>query len=155
MKAGLILEIVSGRVTDFAASSAGLTAALSLVIGYLLLGLLCHFSQDWQNYLSAITTLFAFLMVFLLQRAQNKSTEAIHLKLNELIASHNGASNRFLNIEHNTDDELAILRDVHQQLPIEPLESLTQEHIPQSEIILPNSNKLYSPQPSSAESARA
>jgi low affinity Fe/Cu permease len=52
------------------------------------------------------TTIITFLMVFLIQKSQNKDSKAVHLKLNELIASHQGTSNRMVNIEDLSEQEL-------------------------------------------------
>src|SRR5277367_5598164 len=87
-------EALSTWFTKLTASSVGFAFALLLVIACLLLGFYVHFSALWQNVFSVGTAICTFLMVFLLQRAQSKDLLALHIKLNELIASQSGASNR-------------------------------------------------------------
>src|SRR5207247_1034023 len=67
------------------------------------------FSDTWQLIINTGTTVATFLMVFLIQRAQNKDSQAIHLKLNELVAAIKGASNRLINIEGLTEEEIKAL----------------------------------------------
>jgi low affinity Fe/Cu permease len=62
------------------------------------------------------TTIVTFLMVFLIQRAQNKDSRAVHLKLNELVAAIEGASNRLVNVEDLTEEELKTLHDYYRTL---------------------------------------
>src|SRR4029434_9969895 len=62
------------------------------------------------------TTIVTFLMVFLIQRTQNKDALAIHLKLNEIVSAMEGASNRLVDVEDLTEDEIAILHKHYQQL---------------------------------------
>ncbi len=65
-----------------------------------------QFSETWQLVINTATTIVTFLMVFVIQHAQNKDTRAIQLKLNELIAAIEGASNRLIDIEALADREL-------------------------------------------------
>jgi low affinity Fe/Cu permease len=95
-----------------------------------------HFSQRWESIFTICTSIATFLMVFLLQRAQAKDVSAIHIKLNELLASHEGASNRMLNIESSSEAELTAMRMLHDQLPRESMESHSIEHVMPSEIII-------------------
>jgi len=62
------------------------------------------------------TTIVTFLMVFLIQRTQNKDALAIHLKLNEIVAAMEGASNRLIDVEDLTEDEIALLHKHYQKL---------------------------------------
>jgi low affinity Fe/Cu permease len=65
--------------------------------------------DSWQLVINTGTTIITFLMVFLIQRAQNKDSQAIHLKLNELVAAIDGASNRLINVEDLSEQEVQIL----------------------------------------------
>src|SRR3984893_9991700 len=65
-----------------------------------------HYSDTWQLFINTITNLVTFLMVFLIQRAQNKDTMALQLKVNELIAAQKGAHNSMINIESLSETEL-------------------------------------------------
>ena len=76
------------------------------------------------------TTIVTFLMVFLIQKAQNKDSLAIQLKLNELVAAHEFASNRLVNVENMSEDELKIIQKYYAQLSKKTKheESLQQSH---------------------------
>lgn len=89
-------------------SAFGLAFAIILVWG--LTGPLFRFSDTWQLVINTGTTIVTFLMVFLIQRSQNKDSLAIHLKLNEIVAAVEGASNRLIDVESLTEQELNILR---------------------------------------------
>ena len=67
-----------------------------------------HYSENWQLIINTGTTIITFLMVFLIQKAQNKDSMAIQLKLNELVAAHEFASNRLVNIENISEEELKV-----------------------------------------------
>ena len=69
-------------------------------------GPIFHFSEDWQLVINTGTTIITFLMVFLIQQSQNKDSVAVHLKLNELLASHRSASNRMIGIEALDEQDL-------------------------------------------------
>ena len=72
--------------------------------------------DTWQLVINTATTIVTFLMVFLIQRAQNKDSQAIHLKLNELVAAMQGASNRLINVEGLTEEELRALHEHYGKL---------------------------------------
>ena len=73
--------------------------AALVVIAWGLTGRFFHYSDTWQLVINTGTTVVTFLMVFLLQRSQNKESAAMQLKLNELVAAMQGASNRLVNVE--------------------------------------------------------
>ncbi|NCD68017.1 low affinity iron permease family protein [Mucilaginibacter agri] len=87
-------------------SSAAFIIAAVTVIIWAVSGPLFGYSQTWQLVINTGTTIVTFLMVFLIQKSQNKDSKAVHLKLNELLASHEGSSNRMVNIEDLTEAEL-------------------------------------------------
>jgi low affinity Fe/Cu permease len=103
------LEWFSGRATAWAGSSWAFATALALVLGWAASGPLFGFSQTWQLFINTGTTIATFLMVFLIQRAQNKESLAVQIKLNELLASQQGASNRLINAEDFSEDEIQSL----------------------------------------------
>ena len=105
------LERFAQRITDWAGGSLAFVLACALVVGWLVTGPLFHFSNTWQLVINTGTTIVTFLMVFLIQRAQNKESRAIALKLNELIAAKQGASSRLIDVESLSEDELEALRD--------------------------------------------
>lgn len=81
-----------------------------VIITWSLTGPIFNYSNTWQLVINTGTTIVTFIMVFIIQHSQNKETTAIQLKLNELIASNNKASNRLVNIEDLTEDELLTLK---------------------------------------------
>jgi low affinity Fe/Cu permease len=75
-----------------------------------------HYSRTWQMVICTVPTIITFLMVFLIQKFQNKDSLAIQLKLNELVAAHEFASNRLLNVENMTEDELKVIHKYYSKL---------------------------------------
>jgi low affinity Fe/Cu permease len=74
------------------------------------------YSDTWQLVINTGTTIVTFLMVFLIQKTQNRDTETIHLKLDELIRVTEGARNMMLDLEHMDDENLQRLRDIYERL---------------------------------------
>jgi low affinity Fe/Cu permease len=89
---------------------------LTAIVVWGLTGPLFHFSDTWQLVINTSTTIITFLMVFLIQRTQNKDALAIHLKLNEIVAALEGASNRLIDVEDLTEGEIEILHTHYQRL---------------------------------------
>ena len=90
--------------------------AVAIILVWLASGPIFHFSDTWQLVINTGTTVVTFLMVFLIQQAQNKDTRAMELKLNELVAAVEGASNSLIDVEELTEDELDVLQDHYRQL---------------------------------------
>lgn len=111
-----IFEKLSHFATVFTGSTGAFIIALSIIIVWLLTGPLFGFSDTWQLVINTGTTIITFLMVFLIQRMQNKDSHAIHLKLNELIASLKGPSNRLIDVEDLTENELEVLSSYFRKL---------------------------------------
>jgi low affinity Fe/Cu permease len=84
--------------------------AMLTIIVWAITGPIFNFSDTWQLIINTGTTIITFLMVFVIQQSQNKDTIAIHLKLNELIAVNSKASNRLVDIEDLTEEELIVLK---------------------------------------------
>ncbi len=99
-------EKFSNWATAATGSSAAFIIATATVIIWAATGPVFKYSETWQLVINTGTTIVTFLMVFLIQKSQNKDSKAIHLKLNELLASHEGTSNRMVNIEDLTEAEL-------------------------------------------------
>jgi low affinity Fe/Cu permease len=110
------LERASTAVTRWSGSSWALAMAFLVVIVWGATGPFYHFSDTWQLVINTGTTIITFLMVFMIQRAQNKDSQAIQLKLNELVAAVQGASNRLINVEDMTEDEVRVLHDHYAKL---------------------------------------
>ncbi|MDP1746833.1 MAG: low affinity iron permease family protein, partial [Bacteroidota bacterium] len=108
-------EKIAQKATSFTGSTMAFTIAFSVVIAWILTGPLFDFSDTWQLVINTSTTIITFLMVFLIQREQNKDSRAIHLKLNELIASLKGPSNRLIVVEDLTEVDLETLYKYYQQ----------------------------------------
>ncbi len=113
---GRRLESWSRVVTAWAGSSWAFAVAVLVVVSWLLTGPIFRFSDTWQLVINTGTTIVTFLMVFLIQRAQNKDSLAIQLKLNEIVAAMNGASNRLIDVEDLTEKELQRLHVFYRQL---------------------------------------
>ncbi len=90
--------------------------ALLTIIVWGVTGPLFGYSDTWQLLINTGTTIVTFLMVFLIQKTQNRDTQAIHLKLDELIRVTKGARNMMLDLEHMDDESLQRLRDIYERL---------------------------------------
>lgn len=104
-----IFERISQKATYFTGTTAAFILALAVIATWLITGPLFGFSDTWQLVINTGTTIITFLMVFLIQRTQNKDSRAIHLKLNELVASLKGPSNRLIDVEDMSEEELLTL----------------------------------------------
>ncbi len=100
---------VTGRPVSF-------IAAVIIVVVWACTGPIFHYNENWQLVINTGTTIITFLMVFVIQQSQNKDTVALHLKLNELIAASKTASNRLIDIEDLTEDELTALKEFYVKL---------------------------------------
>jgi low affinity Fe/Cu permease len=109
-------EGFSNWATAATGSSAAFLIAMIVIIVWAVTGPLFKYSDTWQLVINTGTTIVTFLMVFLIQKAQNKDSKAIHLKLNELLASHEGTSNRMVDIENLTEIELDRLHKFYSQI---------------------------------------
>ena len=103
-------------ITKFSGSTAAFVAAATIVLVWGTTGPLFHYSETWQLVINTGTTIVTFLMVFLIQRAQNKDSLVLHLKLNELIAATQGASNRLINAQDFSEEEIKVLHDFYSAL---------------------------------------
>jgi len=112
----LRLEALARTITRFTGSTAGFTLALGTIVVWGVTGPLFHFSDTWQLVINTGTTIVTFLMVFLIQRSQNKDSLALQLKLNEIVAALDGASNRLVNVEELREAELDVLHRHYAQL---------------------------------------
>ena len=101
----------STEVARKSGSSGVFFTALFIVIAWGMTGPLFHYSDTWQLVINTSTTIVTFLMVFLIQRAQNKDSLAIQLKLNEIVAALDGASNHLIDVENLSEQELEVLHE--------------------------------------------
>ena len=106
---GQFFERFSTRVTQWTGSSTAFALACGVIVTWVVTGPLFGFSDTWQLVINTGTTIVTFLMVFLIQRSQNKDSLALQLKLNELVAAVQGASNRLIDVEDLSEHELELL----------------------------------------------
>src|SRR3954447_14583318 len=117
-RSGAALERASQMVTRWTGSSWAFAIAFLVVVTWLATGPLFHFSDTWQLVINTGTTIVTFLMVFLIQRTQNKDSLAVQLKLNEIVAAIEGASNRLIDVEDLSEEELHLLRRHYRALSV-------------------------------------
>lgn len=109
-------ERFATKVTQATGSTPVFIGAFSIVIIWAICGPIFDYSETWQLVINTGTTIITFLMVFLIQKAQNKDSLALQIKLNELLASHKYASNRLVDIEDITEDEMKVIEKYYQKL---------------------------------------
>ncbi len=90
--------------------------AIGVIVAWIITGPLFHFSDTWQLVINTGTTIVTFLMVFLIQNTQNRDTEAIQIKLDELIRATKGAHNALLDLEELEEDALDEFRGKYERL---------------------------------------
>ena len=110
------LERLAGRVTEWAGGTSGFATAFAVVIVWAALGPVFRYSDTWQLVINTGTTIVTFLMVFLIQRSQNKESRAVQLKLNEIVAALEGASNRLIDVESLSERDLDVLHSHYGRL---------------------------------------
>ena len=111
-----MLERFSHEATRATGTSLAFILAVAVIVVWVITGPLFKFSDTWQLVINTGTTIVTFLMVFLIQRAQNKDALAIHLKLNEIVAALEGASNRLIDVEDLSEPEIDTLRKHYKRL---------------------------------------
>jgi low affinity Fe/Cu permease len=105
-----VLSRFATWATEWTGSTTAFLCAVAVIVIWLAIGPIFHYSDTWQLVINTSTTIVTFLMVFLIQRAQNKGALAVQLKLNELVAAVDGASNRLISVEDLSEEELQVLR---------------------------------------------
>jgi low affinity Fe/Cu permease len=117
-KKGLVIffENFANKITHATGRPMAFIIAFLAIVIWAISGPVFKFSDTWQLIINTSTTIITFLMVFLIQHAQNKDTAAVHLKLNELIAATGTASNRLVDVEDLTADELETLKKFYVRL---------------------------------------
>jgi low affinity Fe/Cu permease len=109
-------EKFSGAIIKFTGTPMAFFIALFVIVAWAISGPVFKFSDTWQLVINTSTTIITFLMVFIIQQSQNKDTMALQLKLNELIASEKHASNRLINVEDISQEELDVLKRFYVKL---------------------------------------
>src|SRR4051794_26084015 len=113
---GRYLENFSKLVCRWTGGSSAFAMACGIIVVWLITGPLFGYSDTWQLVINTGTTVVTFLMVFLIQRSQNKESLAVQLKLNELVAAVRGASNRLINVEDLSETDIRALHSHFQTL---------------------------------------
>ncbi len=123
-------EKFATAVTKSTGSTPAFIIAFLVVVVWGITGPFFHYSENWQLVINTGTTIITFLMVFLIQKSQNKDSLAIQLKLNELVAAHEFASNRLVDVENMTEEELLIIQKYYSRLSsfTKSEENLQQSH---------------------------
>lgn len=109
-------EDAAHTITEWSGKPWTFGAAVMIVVLWLVTGPMFGFSDTWQLVINTGTTIITFLMVFIIQHTQNKDTQALELKLNEIVAAISGASNRLIDVENLTSAELAALHSHYCEL---------------------------------------
>ena len=115
-KMTLLFEKFSAKITKVTGSSTAFIMAFLIIIIWGVTGPAFNFSNTWQLVINTSTTIITFLMVFVIQQSQNKDTIAMQLKLNELIAASSTASNRLVDVEELSAEELQTLKKFYSRL---------------------------------------
>ena len=101
------------KTTKYSGTTGVFVGAVALVLLWAATGPLFKYSETWQLVINTSTTIITFLMVFLIQRAQNKDSLVVHLKLNELLAATKGASNRLINAQDFSEEEIRLIHQFY------------------------------------------
>lgn len=127
---GYLMQRFSFQATQATGTSTAFIIAVLVIFVWAVTGPVFNFSDTWQLVINTGTTIVTFLMVFLIQRSQNKDALAIHLKLNEIVAALEGASNRLIDVEDLSEEEIEVLHKYFKRLARMAKEdqSLTESH---------------------------
>ena len=109
-------ERLAEKATQVTGSTTAIIISFSLIIVWAIAGPFFNYSEVWQLVINTGTTIITFLMVFLIQKSQNKDSMALHLKLNELLAASELSSNRLVDVEDLSEEELVVLRKYYERL---------------------------------------
>ena len=113
-----VLERFAAGATRWTGGSTAFAIACGIILAWVVSGPLFRYSDTWQLVINTGTTIVTFLMVFLIQRSQNKDALALQLKLNELVAALQGASNRLIDVEDLSEAELRVLHTHYEKLAL-------------------------------------
>jgi low affinity Fe/Cu permease len=124
------VESLALKIIAAAGSNMALICSFFVVGFWAVSGVFFHFSEKWASFIQTLSSVITILMVFLIQKTQNKDSLAIQLKLNELVAAHGSASNRLVNVEGMTEEELKVIQKYYTQLSefAKKQDTLTESH---------------------------
>ena len=112
------------RFAKLTGKSSTFMISIALILAWLVSGPFYNFSNTWQLIINTTTTIITFLMVFVIQNTQNRDTEAIQVKLDELIRATKGAHNALLDLEELEDDQIDRFRERYEELAEEARQKL-------------------------------
>jgi low affinity Fe/Cu permease len=124
------IENLALKIIEAAGSNMALAFSFGIVALWVVSGVIFGFSQRWASIIGTSSSVITILMVFLIQKTQNKDSLAIQLKLNELVAAHGSASNRLVNVEGMTEEELKVIQKYYMKLSAfaKKQDTLTESH---------------------------
>ncbi len=103
--------VITTKVIGWTGSTAGILTANGLMVVWIIYGYFEHFSENSQMILNTVTSIITFIMLFLIQKGQNKADKATQLKLDEIIFALESGNNKRLGIERLTEAELDIIKE--------------------------------------------
>lgn len=118
-----IFSKFASKVSKVSGSRYTFMAAILLIAGWLISGFYFNWSDSNSLFINTVTTIITFLMVFLIQNTQNRDTEALQLKLDEIIRSLENARNQVLDLEQLDEQELDKIREEYLELAKEAKEN--------------------------------
>jgi len=116
MKISKRFSLFSRRISNLSGRPTAFILACMAVVIWLTTGPFFAYSDTWQLVINTGTTIVTFIMVFLIQNTQNRDSEAIQIKLDELIRAHEGAHNALLDLEELTQEQLEKIKEKYEHL---------------------------------------
>ena len=110
------IEKIASTVVNMAGRTLTVFIVFLFVLAWAISGFFLHFSERWEMIIGTMSSVITVLMVFLILKSQNKDSLSIQLKLNELVAANESASNRLVNVEGMTEDELKVIQKYYSKL---------------------------------------
>src|ERR1022692_2754452 len=110
------VEELASKTINAAGSTQIILIVFLLILLWAVAGFFLHFSVKWAAIIEIASSVITIMMVFLIQKSQNKHSLSIQLKLNELVAANERASNRLVNVEGMTEDELKVIEKYYSKL---------------------------------------
>ncbi len=110
------IEKIASNVVNMAGRTLTVFIVFLFVLAWGISGFFLHFSERWEMIIGTLSSVITVLMVFLILKSQNKDSLSIQLKLNELVAANESASNRLVNVEGMTEDELKVIQKYYSKL---------------------------------------
>ena len=111
-----VIDRIASKIVNIAGKTGTVLIVFVFVCSWAVAGFFLQFSPRWEMMIGTASSVITILMVFLILKSQNKDSLSIQLKLNELVASNEMASNRLVNIEGMTEDELKVIHKYYSRL---------------------------------------